>query len=420
MKDRILKFLFGAVFAVMALLLFRENVLPELEKRIRYAGWRETPCSVESSAIEPRHDNGLNYSVRVAYRYTLEGREWHGEWREGGERNRNRMSEEAAREIAALYPESRASVCRVNPANPAESALRVGLGGRTVFEGCVAVVFFLVGGALALRGLGVVPSISGASEGTQRRVGRVLGFFMGLAFTLIGFSGLWWLGVKPALLRHEAHSWVETPCVIEEVGTRSVRAGRHGSKTLMEARFSYDFGGVRHESFRLSLDPGSGVEPHESLCGRTAEECLARGARLSCFVNPANPSESVLSRELPAMYPVGVVFFGLFAGLGPALLVFSFANADSPAARRVGRALKLFLFGGFSLLMLLEGVALREVGTLAALPFLVAALMFGGAAIYSWRKGRDDLAAPDAGGALRREAKARRKAKALRKAGRRV
>jgi len=131
----------------------------------------------------------------------------------------------------------------------------------------------------------------------------------GLAMAWFYFSGLaaWW----------NARTWIETPCriITTELKTKSSDDG-----TSYEATGSYTYlwEGREYQSNRISLQGGGdSLGDYQKRVFRSMRKALLQqqGAAL-CYVNPRNPRESVISRELR---PSQLALFSLFASLFPLL-----------------------------------------------------------------------------------------------------
>ncbi|MCU0781951.1 MAG: DUF3592 domain-containing protein [Akkermansiaceae bacterium] len=108
----------------------------------------------------------------------------------------------------------------------------------------------------------------------------------------------------------EARAWVETPCEILSAELES-RRGDDSTTYQATARYRYVFGGRTYESDRVGLSAGNDnigdfqQRAHRELSGylspATAEHDATPappGKRFRCYVNPANPEQAVLYRDL--------------------------------------------------------------------------------------------------------------------------
>ena len=124
-----------------------------------------------------------------------------------------------------------------------------------------------------------------------------------LAFAVVGGGILWFIFLRPVLKVTDARSWDPVPCtVVESRVDESSSDDGTTYKALVNA--SYVYQGAEHQA---PLD-FSGNTYSAGYDGKA--ETVARypvGSRTTCYVNPEDPAESVISREI-----VGSYFFGLF------------------------------------------------------------------------------------------------------------
>jgi hypothetical protein len=135
-------------------------------------------------------------------------------------------------------------------------------------------------------------------------------------FLLVGI-GLSFIFVTSALRVLKARSWPAVPCTIlsSEVG---VHQGDDSDTYSVDVSYSYTFQGREHKSDRYQFLRGS-------TGGRQAKERIVRRlpplTRTVCYVNPDDPSESVLNRDFGTEYAfilVPLVF--VVASLGAIVL----------------------------------------------------------------------------------------------------
>ena len=125
-----------------------------------------------------------------------------------------------------------------------------------------------------------------------------------LIFAAAGGAILWFLLLRPMMKVAAAQSWPPVSCTVVDsrVDTSSSDDGGSTYKAVVNASY-------RHEGreYKAPYD-FSGNTYSSGYDGKA--EIVARypvGAETTCYVNPADPAESVISRDL-----VGAYFFGLF------------------------------------------------------------------------------------------------------------
>lgn len=158
-------------------------------------------------------------------------------------------------------------------------------------------------------------------------------FFFGLPFVLAGLGvGFVYWGMLADWYR--AQTWVQVPCVLERSELRDHMERRSGSSssrdTLMneaEALYRYTYAGREHTGNRVSLSLGADNfgDFQERVAQQMQEARNHAGGAFHCYVNPAQPHESVLFRQarwtlllfmsvFPLMFPLVGAFISL-AGL---------------------------------------------------------------------------------------------------------
>lgn len=140
----------------------------------------------------------------------------------------------------------------------------------------------------------------------------------GLFMSWLYFSGYakWW----------SAQSWVEVPCWIE-----SAKLERNSDIHKALATYRYEFGGNAYQGARVSFHGGSDnigdfqQEAHHELSrhveGKPSDPQQEARVPFRCYVNPANPSESVIYRTLRWQMQAFMAIFALtFPAVGAGLV----------------------------------------------------------------------------------------------------
>lgn len=135
----------------------------------------------------------------------------------------------------------------------------------------------------------------------------------GLAVMFLAAWMLWgWL---------EARSWVETPARIIEAELE-VNSDSDGTTYRAVASYEYSWEGMTHIGRRVSLSPGA------DNIGRFHQDRQAElsghqqsGEPFRCFVDPHEPSRSILYREMRwGLFSFMLMFGAVFAGVGLGLI----------------------------------------------------------------------------------------------------
>lgn len=115
-----------------------------------------------------------------------------------------------------------------------------------------------------------------------------------LVFLLFGGGFLYGFFVRPVLGILAAKNWPEVPCTILTSEVKTHR-GSDGNTYSVAITYAYEFDGRDYESSRYHFLGGSssGHARKQAVVDR-----LPPGTRTVCYVNPADPSQSVLERGL--------------------------------------------------------------------------------------------------------------------------
>ena len=135
---------------------------------------------------------------------------------------------------------------------------------------------------------------------------------VGLIFLVVGGSLFVFLSGRPLLNWAKAQTWQTVPCTIlsSEV---AVNSSSDGDTYSVDIRYTYAWEGQRYEGGRYNFFSGSssGTERKQAAVDR-----YPAGETRECYIDPGNPSISVLSRDFTAAYLIGCfglifVFFGV-------------------------------------------------------------------------------------------------------------
>jgi hypothetical protein len=178
------------------------------------------------------------------------------------------------------------------------------------------------------------------SKSNHEMAGGCLALF-GLPFFAAGLfmSGLYFSGYAKWL---ESSRWHEVPCRIEAA---ELKVSRGDSTTYKAtALYRYEFGGKIYQGDRVSFHAGSDnvgsfhQDVHRELSRHLenippeveSDPARASPASFRCYVNPADPSQSVLYRNLRWQMQAFMAIFALtFPAVGAGLMVAGISGARS-------------------------------------------------------------------------------------------
>ncbi len=142
-----------------------------------------------------------------------------------------------------------------------------------------------------------------------------------IPFAALGVGFAVWL-VNGIVEYRRIQGWDETPAKIISVDWKCIRASSKGNEYKAEVEYRYRYRDQSYTGHRISLDKVSGSFQENSL--PELRKYRARGMPFRCYVNPEQPAEATLYRDLPwhtfAFQAGSVLAFG---GVGFGLLAFT-------------------------------------------------------------------------------------------------
>jgi hypothetical protein len=135
---------------------------------------------------------------------------------------------------------------------------------------------------------------------------------VGLLLLALGLLALWVFYLSPARGANAAREWKETPCRMVTI-ERTLRKGkRRHTKIDLEVVYEYAVAGRAYQSSRYRFG-GQVTEPEISL----ALSRFRSGKSATCWVNPDDPTESVLIQGFsPKPADLALVMICLLVGTG--------------------------------------------------------------------------------------------------------
>ncbi|MFL6194567.1 MAG: DUF3592 domain-containing protein [Thermoanaerobaculia bacterium] len=141
---------------------------------------------------------------------------------------------------------------------------------------------------------------------SSRRQGRsprgCLGLFF-LIFLAVGCAASYFTLWKPLTRYRAAQSWPERSCTILDSRVTE-NSDSDGSTYGVDIHYAYEMDGREYRSDRYDF-------LRYSSSGRSGKEAIVAryppGSRAACYVNPEDPAEAVLTRDLSVRYLVGTI-----------------------------------------------------------------------------------------------------------------
>lgn len=165
----------------------------------------------------------------------------------------------------------------------------------------------------------------------------------GLLFVLFGIpfaaAGLYMTGLMYSQILQwvSVQSWVETPATLLEVNIE-----QSGESLGTEATYEYAWQGQKHTGDTVSLHPGrDNVGDFQQQVAAELTDHHERGRPFRCFVNPDNPTQAILYRELRWQILSFLAIFGtVFTTVGCSIVIASLLSISE--ARKTSRLKELF------------------------------------------------------------------------------
>ncbi|MEQ1862530.1 MAG: DUF3592 domain-containing protein [Chthoniobacteraceae bacterium] len=292
---------FFGMFALFGVLIFAV-IARSLVETARTYFWEETPCTI----LEARRlEAGADDDFIVRYRYMVEGRSYTSSRYTMG--MKESLDSSKIERLISRYPAGGNTLCHVNLKKPGEAVLQRG----SLWIGLVLLfpLIFVAIGAFGIvsvwreKGLAGVITTRRKGGGAVEKFGPI--FFFGI-FAIVGGVLFYFLTLRTMKLYFDARSWPETPCTIvsSSVGShRSTSNGKTSTTYSVDIVYSYVVGRREYRSDRYGIMGGSS----SGRAGKAAVVARHRpGTKAVCFVNPNDPTDALLNRELS-----GVMFIGL-------------------------------------------------------------------------------------------------------------
>lgn len=295
--------LFFGIFGLAGLLVFG-GMTVGIWRTVQPYFWQKTPCTI----VESRHaSDTLEATTKTDTPYVIRYRyEAGGKTRESDKLTIS-MESPKAKDIERLlfkYPAGEQAACYVNSSDPDKAVLQRGSLWPAFFM-LIPMVFMGVGagGIIGIwRGKQVKAAIERKSD--SKTMGTVTAvFFFGL-FTLVGGILTMVIVGGPLMKYFAAKNWPETPCEIVSSGVGSHSGSKGGTTYSVDITYRYKVRGRETQSDTYSIMSGSSS-------GRSSKEgVVARypvGMQTVCYVNPEDPTDALLSRELTPWLLIGLL-----------------------------------------------------------------------------------------------------------------
>lgn len=137
--------------------------------------------------------------------------------------------------------------------------------------------------------------------------------------------GVWLVGGVVAYL--QMRNWEQVPATIVHAESKCISSSSNGNRYETTAEYRYQFQGSNYTGSRISLDDANASDFDRKAIPDLSKHCKS-GQPFPCYVNPQQPAESILYRNLPW---ATLIFRGVF------MLVFAAPGFGWLAWQRLAR-----------------------------------------------------------------------------------
>lgn len=277
--------------------------------------WPQVQAKIVSSELKKPSSSGGNYSLNLTYHFDYKARNYTGH-KLGDSTNRLLEAEQWADKFAT----GAWVTCYVNESDPSQSVLIANNNQPPLF---FRLIFFIIPGVIWLGSLlALINGIRGkkgkaTSHRSKRDTGGTLFAILFFSvFAAVGTGIFFFLTVRPLWVYMASSDWVETPCHI--ISSRVISSSDSDGTTYKpEIVYTYQFNGVPYQSdrFNLAVGSSSGYESKKAAVDR-----FPTNTRQVCLVNPDQPEEALLERDFGGTIWIGLIFGGIFGGVGYGLI----------------------------------------------------------------------------------------------------
>jgi len=154
--------------------------------------------------------------------------------------------------------------------------------------------------------------------------GKVILFLFALPFFGVGV----WMGYaigSHLLDARDMGSWQPVQATLTSAGY-DTHSGDDSTTYEAYARYTYTFDNRNYEHDRVSIAGGAdNIGDHHQNLGRRLSTAMGRGEKITVYVDPENPADAIIDRELRwGLLGFKAIFFFVFGGVGLGLIIWVF------------------------------------------------------------------------------------------------
>ncbi len=156
--------------------------------------------------------------------------------------------------------------------------------------------------------------------------GKIFLFLFALPFFGVGV----WMGYSIVANLNEAwqmKQWAPEQATLRRAGYET-HSGSDSTTYEAYAEYSYEFAGRMYSNDRVGISGGSdNIGNYQQDMGRVLSSAMNRGESITVYVDPENPSDSIIDRTVRwGMIGFKSIFFFVFGGVGLGLIIAVFRS----------------------------------------------------------------------------------------------
>ncbi|WP_269523347.1 DUF3592 domain-containing protein [Coraliomargarita parva] len=158
---------------------------------------------------------------------------------------------------------------------------------------------------------------AGFRDAPSSKKGRFFGVFFGFPFFAMGAAFCWFMALHPIVKSVTSGDWPQVRCVITKSYVDS-HSDSDGTTYSIEIEFRYRYEGNVYTGGSYDFNTASSS-------GSSGKHKVVRqypvGSEQTCWVNPSDPTEAVLSRKIPGIVYLVIPFTSIFMLIGLAIML---------------------------------------------------------------------------------------------------
>ncbi len=322
--------LFGVVFIWV--------IGAEITRIIDSYSWDASRCLITQSSVEDRGGEAPYHFV-VRYTYSYRGRGYVGDNYQLSDSGSGEYRD--AQQLVDKYRVGSSAECFVNPKDPSEVILEYSSLWFGLFL-LIPLVFVLIGAGgvyASLKGSAVSDSTSGTTSISDKASDSWTGAWIGVIFFgiffLAGAGMAIPLLVTPFQKYFDSQGWLVLDCKVESSRVRS-HDSDDGTTYSVDILYSYEVDGRTYKSNTFDFIGGSSS-------GYASKKKIVRrhppGKVVSCYVNPNDPADAVLDREIGYAFLLGLLpLIFMAVGGGGLYMILRSGGGPKPLSSTYGSA----------------------------------------------------------------------------------